>query len=209
MPEKTRDGKMVRMGDNPEVMPGSEDTYQSYGLWWATASDTPFRKYKGWVHEGGIATPLIIHWPNNLKRKGEFERQLGHIIDIMPTVLDIANVRYPKQYGGKTITPLEGLSLVPAFRGKTITRPPLFWEHEGNAAVRVGQWKLVRLNAANGEGAWELYDMITDRTETMNVADVYPERVKEMAAMWKTWSKRVGVLPWEELRRRMRRGINK
>ncbi len=199
MPEYTRDGRPVRMGDNPEVMPGPEDTYQSYGLWWASASDAPFRKYKGWVHEGGIATPLLAHWPSGINRPGEIENQMGHIIDIMPTCLEIANIQFPKEYKNNAIIPMEGMSILPAFDGKPINRGPIFWEHEGNGAMRDGKWKLVRTNVKTGDGPWELYDMERDRTETTNLAGKYPQRVKEMAEQWQVWADRIGVLPWEKL----------
>lgn len=204
MPERTRDGRPVRMGDNPEVMPGPDDTYQSYGLWWAAASNTPFRKYKGWVHEGGITTPLIAHWPVGIKRRGELEHQVGHLIDIMPTCVQVANAIYPDEFKRCEITPFEGTTLVPAFHGRDIHRGPLFWEHEGNAAVRVGRWKLVRSNARQGDGPWELYDMEADRTETNNLAKKQPDRVKEMSKLWQAWANRIGVLSWKELQRRMR-----
>jgi arylsulfatase len=191
-PKVTRDGRPIRQGW--PVMPGPDDTYVAYGLPWANASNTPFREYKHWVHEGGIATPLIAHWPAAIKRKGELESQPGHLIDVMATCVDIAKVDYPKTYKGNTIKPLEGRSLVPAFNGKQIQREAIYWEHEGNRAVRVGKWKLV----AKGEtGPWELYDMEADRTELNDLAKKRPNRAKRMAALWQAYAERANVLPLE------------
>jgi arylsulfatase len=199
-PEYTRDGKPVRLGVG--VMPGPADTYIAYDLPWANASNTPFRFYKHWVHEGGISTPLIIHWPNGIRAENEFRNQPGHLIDIMATCVDVAGAEYPSEYKGNKIIPMEGKSLVPAFNDEPIERKALFWEHEGNRALRIGKWKLVartkqwmhvpELKLSD----WELYDMESDRTETNNLADNYPGRVKEMAALWEKEAKRLGVLPW-------------
>ena len=178
----------------PGVPPGPADSFLSYGLPWANASNTPFRLYKHWVHEGGIATPLIAHWPAGLKRQGEFERQPGHLIDIMATCCDVAGARYPTEVEGRSITPLEGRSLVPAFEGKPIQRDALYWEHEGNRAVRVGKWKLV----SRHPGGWELYDLDADRTELNNLAAKEPERIREMTALWDAWAKRCGVVMPDE-----------
>jgi arylsulfatase A-like enzyme len=193
IPDKTRGGESVRVGNDPNVMPGPEDTYQSYGLPWANASNTPFRRYKHWVHEGGISTPLIVHWPVAIKTRGEFRDQPGHLIDIMATCVDVADAAYPTQYGGHKIRPMEGKSLVPAFYNKPITREAIYWEHEGNRAVRRGKWKLV---AKGPKGPWELYDMQVDRTETNDLASSQPDRVRRLAAMWASWAKRAQALPW-------------
>jgi arylsulfatase len=199
-PEYTREGKPVRLGIG--VMPGPADTYIAYDLPWANASNTPFRLYKHWVHEGGIATPLIVHWPNGIKSKNEFRDQPGHLIDIMATCVDVAGADYPKEYKGREIIPMEGRSLVPAFTDQVIEREVLFWEHEGNRAIRVGKWKLVARAWTDSKfgrddlNKWELYDLEDDRTETKNLVEKYPDRVKEMAALWKSEAKRLGVLPW-------------
>ncbi len=199
-PEYTRDGKPLRMGIG--VMPGPADTYIAYDLPWANASNTPFRLYKHWVHEGGIATPLIVHWPEGIKGKNEFRDQPGHLIDIMTTCVDVAGADYPEEYMGNKIIPMEGRSLVPAFNDQPIQRDALFWEHEGNRAIRIGKWKLVartkqwmhvpELKLSD----WELYHMEADRTEINNLANKYPDRVKAMAAQWEEWGNRTGVLPW-------------
>jgi arylsulfatase A-like enzyme len=193
-PKQTRDGRPVREGHG--VMPGPDDTYIAYGREWANVSNTPFREYKHWVHEGGIATPLIAHWPKGIARgrRGEIEEQPGHLIDLMATCLDVAGASYPAEFAGEKIRPLEGVSLRPAFAGKKLARTqPIFWEHEGNRAVRDGKWKLV---AKGPRGAWELYDMEKDRTETHNLASSEPKRAKAMAAQWDAWAARAHALPW-------------
>lgn len=192
IPKQTRDGRPVRQGYG--VMPGGPDTYIAYGREWANVSNTPFREYKHWTHEGGIATPLIVHWPAGIapSRWGRLEKQPGQLMDIMATCLDVAGVPYPKEYEGHTITPLEGVSLRPAFAGKTIQRhQPLVWEHEGNRALRDGRWKLV----AKEKQPWELYDLEKDRPELNNLAAKYPRRVQTMAAAWEAWAARANVLP--------------
>lgn len=159
---------------------------------WALLQNTPFRRYKHFVHEGGIATPLIAHWPTGIAARGELRRQPGHVIDIMPTVAQAGGAAYPMTFEGRSVQPLEGRSLVPAFANQPIERESLFWEHEGNAAVRMGDWKLVRLGRG---GAWELYNLQTDRTEQRNLAGEQPERVQQLAAAWQDWAKRAQVQP--------------
>ena len=138
------------------------------------------------MHEGGIGTPLIAHWPRGIKRKGELEHQPGHLIDIMATAVDVAGAKFPTERDGKKIQPMEGRSLVPAFAGKPIQREALFWEHEGNRALRIGDWKLV---AKGSGGPWELYDMKRDRTEMNDLAGAQSARVKEMVATWDRWAR--------------------
>ncbi len=190
IPEKSRDGWPVVQG--PNVMPGPADTYIAYGRGWANVSNTPFREYKHWVHEGGISTPLIAHWPAGVVRKGELEHQAGHLIDIMATCVDVAKADYPAQWKGQSITPLEGRSLVPAFNGKTIEREAIYWEHEGNRAVRVGDWKLV---AKGSTGPWELYNIANDRSEQNDLATSDPAMVKKLTDMWQRYAERANVLP--------------
>jgi arylsulfatase len=189
-PKYTRAGRPVRTGYG--VMPGPPDTYIAYGKPWANASNTPFRRYKHWVHEGGIATPLIAHWPAQIKTWGELRAQPGHVIDLMATCVDVAGAQYPAEYKGQKITPLEGRSLVPAFTDQAIEREAIYWEHEGNRAVRRGKWKLV----AKNKGPWELYDMEADRTELNDLAQKHPKTAKELAAMYESWAKRSNVVPW-------------
>jgi arylsulfatase A-like enzyme len=191
IPMRTRDGFPVVMGQG--VMPGPRDTYIAYGQGWANVSNTPLREYKHWVHEGGISTPLVAHWPAGIKRRGELERQPGHLIDLMATCVDVAGASYPRQAAGHEIQPLEGRSLSPAFAGRPIEREAIYWEHEGNRAVRVGAWKLV---AKDPKGKWELYDVEADRTEMRNLAASQPERVNQMVSLWESWARRARVLPW-------------
>ncbi len=188
----TRDGRPYRVG--PDAMPGPEDTYIAYGEAWANVSNTPFREYKHWTHEGGISTPLIVHWPKGISasRRGKLESQPGHLIDIMATCVDVADAKYPRALGTNSITPLEGASLAPALRGKSIDRKnPIFWEHEANRAVRDGRWKLV----AKENKPWELYDMDFDRTEQHDLASAEPKRTQRLAAQWDAYAARANVLP--------------
>ncbi|MBA7613627.1 Arylsulfatase [subsurface metagenome] len=189
-PKVTRDGRPVRTGKG--VMPGPADTYIAYGRPWANASNTPFRLYKHWVHEGGIATPLIAHWPSHVKAPGELRHQPGHLIDIMATCIDVAGAKYPSRYKGRKITPMEGKSLLPAFDNRPIERQALYWEHEGNRAVRQGKWKLV----SRHPGRWELYDLEADRTELNNLAQKYPQKVEQLKAVYGSWAERCAVKPW-------------
>jgi arylsulfatase len=195
---QTRDGRPVRSGQN--VMPGPADSYIAYGRDWANVSNTPFREYKHWVHEGGISTPLIVHWPTGIPaaRRGKLETQVGHIIDLMETCVELAGAAYPQEWHGIEIKPMEGISLLPALEGKPLKRAqPLFWEHEGNRAVREGRWKLV---AKEGQ-PWELYDMEEDRTEMHDLAGNHSQEVQRLSAKWDAWAARANVLPlgvWKE-----------
>jgi arylsulfatase len=186
--EKTRHGDFPRGGTRPDVMPGGPDTYASYGKAWANLSNTPLRHYKQDTHEGGIATPLIAHWPAGITDKGAIRHQVGHVIDLMATAVDLAGAEYPANRKGRPVTPLEGLSLVPAFANDPLPREALFWEHFGKRAVRMEDWKLV--GTAN---KWELYHLGQDRTESRNLAAEEPARVVTMAAAWQAWAARCGV----------------
>jgi len=198
LPMQTRDGRAVKSGR--QVMPGSADSYIAYGRDWANVSNTPFREYKHWVHEGGISTPLIVHWPAGIAaaRRGKLEPQAGHLIDLMATCVALSGAAYPREYQGRPIKPMEGISLAPAFQGKPLKRAePLFWEHESNRAVREGRWKLV----AKANQPWELYDMEQDRTEMHDLAAGHPEEVRRLSAKWEAWASRANVLPlggWKE-----------
>lgn len=177
----------------PNAMPGGDDTFIAYGRNWANVSNTPFKEYKHWVHEGGISTPLIASWPKGIARHGDLERQPGHLIDLMPTFVELAGADFPKEFNNHATRPMKGVSLAPAFKGESLSRPqPIFWEHEGNRAVRDGPWKLV----AKGEkGDWELYDMNADRTEMHDLAAAQADRVKQMSDAWQTWAEANQVLP--------------
>jgi arylsulfatase A-like enzyme len=186
-PINTRDGHIIRT---------------AYGGEWANASNTPFRLYKKWVQEGGIASPLIVQWPEGITQKGELRTHTSHLIDIMATCVDIAGINYPKEYKGNAIQPFEGKSLVPAFRNEAIERDYVFWEHEANRAIRTGKWKLVakvqqskKFTPAD-ERAWELYNMDKDPSETNNLALIYPEKVKELSQLWETEALRLKAKPW-------------
>jgi arylsulfatase len=194
---QTRDGREVRIGNYTDLMPGAEDTYQSYGPAWANLSNAPFRLYKHFTHEGGISTPLIVHWPAGNIDPGSISHEPGQLTDLMATVLDVTGATYPQVRDGHTIPPCEGTSLRPGFNGGSITRTPLFWEHEGNAAVRDGKWKLVRRYPDD----WELYDMDADRTELHDLAAAHPDRVRDMAAQFDAWAARCGVIPRETVLR--------
>jgi arylsulfatase A-like enzyme len=194
IPKRTRDGRVVKQGTG--VMTGGPDTYHGYGLAWANASNTPFREYKHYVHEGGISSPLIVHWPKGISnsRHGKLENQPGHLIDLMATCVDIGGAKYPATVGDKKIVPMQGTSLAPAFNGKNIARTaPIFWEHEGNRAMRDGQWKLV---AKGARGPWELYDIAADRTELHNLAAKQPNRLQAMASAWEAWAVKALAKPW-------------
>ncbi len=194
VPLKTRDGREVIAGDIPGVMPGPDDTYQGYGQW-ANLSNTPFRKYKTYVHEGGISTPFIVHWPEGLSARNEWREQPAHIIDLMPTCLDAAGAEYPTEFHGNIITPVEGKSLLPVFENSEPAHESLFWEHEGNRAVRKGYWKLV----SEFPGTWELYNLESDRTELNNLAGQHPDKVMELEKLYNEWALRCNVVPWSEM----------
>ncbi len=176
---------------NNGVPVGGVDSYMSYGRSWSNAGNTPFRMHKHWTHEGGIATPLIAYWPPMIKNPGSLSDEIGHIVDVMATLVDISGADYPTHYQGQPIQPMEGKSLLPVLQGHQ--REPhefLFWEHEGSEAVRHGKWKLV---SASG-GSWELYDMETDRTELNDLADQHPEIKSRLVEAWEEWADKVGVL---------------
>ncbi|MEW5976210.1 MAG: arylsulfatase [Acidobacteriota bacterium] len=184
-----------RRGHKPGSEVGTKDSHRCLELGWANAANTPFREHKMWVHEGGVATPLIACWPAGIKAAGAVANQVGHVIDLLPTFLALAGMDYPPAFGTRQLLPLEGKSLVPVLKGQPIGDRTLAWEHEGNRAIRQGDWKLV----ASYGGKWELYNLAADRTETNNLADRMPEKVKQLSDLWQEWADRVGVVPWEHL----------
>ena len=176
---------------------GSDQSFHTYRRPWANASNVPFRLYKHWVHEGGIATPLIVHWPARIREPGSLRSQVGHVIDLMPTALEVAGAQYPSTFGARPILPPEGTSLAPSFLDSPINRDALFWEHEGNRAVRAGDWKLVSQSL---ESRWELYELSSDRTELTDLSRTHPKRVEKLAKMWQEWAERANVLPLDNRR---------
>lgn len=172
-------------GHDPHAACGTGATFVCIGPGWSSLANTPFRRHKTWVHEGGIATPLIAHWPKGIPARGEVRHTPGHVIDVVPTVLELAGTKFPTERGGKPVPPSPGKSLVPVFTTDvSVGRESLWWLHEGNRAIRVGDWKLV---AAKGE-PWELYDLAADRSETKDLARDKPEKAKELAALWEKQS---------------------
>lgn len=207
-PPITRDGKFVMAGKR--VMAGPADTYLAYLKPWANLSNTPFRKYKNFTYEGGISTPLIIHWPDGIKAKrGALRNKAGHEIDIMPTIAQLANASYPKEYKGQEITPLSGVSLVPTFTNQSLSPRAIYWEHQANRAMRMDKWKIVSGAVLHGQyGKWEtftsipwqLYDIENDRSELKDLSAQYPMVIKKMAVMWEKWAHQSNVypMPWKE-----------
>jgi arylsulfatase len=188
VPARAPDGGPMRLGNSEEILPGAADTYASYGLPWANLSNTPFRTYKHWVHEGGIATPLIAHWPSGIKTSG-IRRDPGHLIDLMATCIDVAQAKYPAALAGNKIQALEGKSLQPSFEKTQLSDRPIFFEHEANRAVRLGTWKLVSRHAE----PWELYDLSNDRSELKNLAAENTAQVESLKKLYKEWATRVHV----------------
>jgi len=192
VPSRMRDGRTVHVGNHDHsVMAGPDNVWQSYGTPWANVSDTPYLRYKHFTHEGGIATATIAHWPDGIAHPGTTTNQVGHIIDIMATFEDVAGTTHPTTYKNHPVQPLEGRSLLPLFQGGTREVEPLFWEHEGNRAVRVGDMKLVALKGR----PWELYNVVADRTEQHNLASAQPAKVAELSKLWDAWAKRCNVVP--------------
>ncbi len=163
-------------GHDPAAAPGSAATFLSIGPGWSSLANTPFRRHKTWVHEGGIATAFLAHWPRGISARGELRHTPAHLIDIVPTILELAGIRHPA-----TSPDLPGMSLTPLFtKDGTVAHPFLWWLHEGNRALRSGQWKIVSVR----DGPWELYDLSRDRSESRNLASEMPAKVQELAAIW-------------------------
>jgi arylsulfatase len=168
-------------GHDPSAPAGSAASYLCLGPGWSSAANTPFRRHKTWVHEGGIATPLVVHWPQGISARGELRHHPAHVIDIVPTLLETCRIQRSSHAEEKPVPPLPGQSLVPAFaRDGSLAPRELWWLHEGNRAIRVGDWKLV----AGKDAAWELFDLAADRSESNNLADKHPDKVRELEALW-------------------------
>lgn len=189
-PSLMRNGETI-LYPAAKAMPGTQNVYGYIGNGWAGAINTPFRYWKSESFHGGNATPFIIHWPAGLKTQpGEIIHKPGHVIDMMPTCIELANATYPTTYKGVTITPAESNGIKAIIDGEAFNRTePMFWEHEGGRAVRLGDWKLVSLKNAN----WQLFDLANDLSETRNVAVEYPDKVKELKALWNTWARKMGL----------------
>jgi arylsulfatase len=184
-------------GHDPAAAPGSADSYLCLGPGFSSLANTPFRRHKTWTHEGGIATPLIVHWPAGIPARGELRHTPAHLIDIVPTVLELAGLPHPASWQGKPVPALPGISLVPLFtRDAPLPRTAFWWLHEGNRAVRVGDWKLV---TAGANGPWELYDLHADRSETRNLAEQHPEKVRELERVWTTIYEQARMLAEQDL----------
>jgi arylsulfatase A-like enzyme len=178
-------------GDNPSNIAGAGEHYVSCGAGWAWAQNTPFRRYKAWVHEGGISTPLLVRWPGVI-RAGSKNRHVGHVIDFMPTLLEVAAAKYPLTRRAQPVPTPEGQSLLPGWRGKEPSaRPALYWASLDNRAIRQGDWKLVWDQNVR---KWELYDLSSDRTESNNLATTETLRVNRMSADWQAWAERTGAV---------------
>lgn len=172
-------------GHDPGAAPGSARSFLCLGPGWSTAANTPFRRHKSWTHEGGIATPLIVYWPAGLGRKGAFRHTLGHVVDLPPTLLELAGGSWPSEFQGIPVPPPHGVSLMPALpRDRRVPHEPLWWFHEKHQALRNGDWKIVRAAGTSPSTDWELYNMRRDRTETRDVAARYPERVRALVSQW-------------------------
>ena len=181
--------------------PSRAGTRSHCGESWASLQNTPFREYKHFNHEGGIATPLVVHWPAGVSARGELRTEPSHLIDIMPTCVAVSGASYPTDRNATPVLRMEGLSLLPAFANEPLQRDALYWEHEGNAAVRKGTWKLVRMHR---KGPWELYDMANDRTELQDLAASERPRAKALEDQWNAWAVRAKVVPYPEEPRKSR-----
>ncbi len=186
---------ILRTGDDLRDI-GGHGTHQSYGSAWANLGNTPFRLYKHFTHEGGISTPFIAHWPNGVARQEQWIRDPAHMLDVLPTLLEVAGAKYPVNLNGHQVTPLEGTSLLPAMRGAAMAERVLGFDHQAAHALRKGDWKAVYSKRMPHELQWELYNLADDRCEMHDLADTQPERVQAMAAEWEQWARRIGVI-WE------------
>lgn len=192
MPDIHNDGRKIEMGNRPSLRPGGPLTYMSYDLPWANVSNAPFRLFKHWVHEGGISTPMIAHWPDRIKKPSVIHSPC-HVIDLLPTILEASGLKYPSELGGAEIQKLDGESLMPLFGGRDWQRDrALFWEHEGNSAVRIGNFKLVR----KFNQLWELYDMEADRTELNNLMGKNDPLTNRLLREYGNWEQKSGVMDW-------------
>ncbi|MFC6100364.1 arylsulfatase [Olivibacter domesticus] len=174
-----------------QVAVGNRGSYLAYDEYWANASNTPFRMYKAWTEEGGINSPLIVHWPDKIKAdSGKITNAVGHIVDIMATCVDVAGATYPETFKGNRITPLKGQSLLPVFTGGKLRDRKLYWEHFGKWAVREGDWKLV---GEAKSGQVQLFNLAEDPVETQDLAKIRKDIVSKLTKDYHQWSLDVGV----------------
>ena len=197
IPDKESSNTPVSRVDKLYKDLGTQKSYESYGVSWTNVSNTPMKYYKLYEHEGGISTPMIVHWPKGIKTKGALKYQTGHVIDFMPTLLELADASYPSEVNEKPLLPMEGESLVPTFNSDEVHDKAIYFEHVANRGLRDGDWKLVSLATQKFPftSDWELYNLKEDRSETNNLAIAYPEKVKEMSSKWDVWAKRTNVYP--------------
>lgn len=193
-PGETREGEKIVYAKNKAVMPGPENVYASIGPRWANVANTPYRYWKAWSYEGGVRTPMIAFWPEGItaKKGSVVQDVVGHVMDFMPTFIQLADARYPKEYKGNEITPMEGISLVPAFKGEKTEARTLFNAHHGGRYVRTGHLKMV---SRNGDTTWSLYDLQKDGSETNNIVKQHPQQKKTMDSLWRAWADKVHVFP--------------
>lgn len=193
--------------DPDPALLGTAESYESYRMAWAHVSNTPFRRYKHWVHEGGIRTPLIVSWPGRVRARGKWVHDPAYITDLMATGLEVANVRYPEEFNGHSIHPHDGVSLLPVLGGDKLNRDTLYWEHEGNRAIRIGNWKLVSRGKplAPYFGDWRLYDLDRDPVERTDLSASFYEKVASMSDAWYKWAERSYVFPLDGRPGRARR----
>ncbi|MCX6326601.1 MAG: arylsulfatase [Bacteroidia bacterium] len=192
----------ISSGNSKDLAGNLANTWESYRINWANVSNTPFREYKHWIHEGGVRTPLIVHWPKGIDKSlnNSFVREYGHITDIMATCLDISGAKYPEKYNDNQIVPKQGTSLLPHFSNQKNGRGPVFWEHEANIGMRDGNWKLVAKTPENGTfnpANLELYNILEDPTELNNLAGVYQVKLDSMFKAWEAWAQYVQIYPFD------------
>ncbi len=190
--ESRRGQTILRAGDAVQEI-GGRGTHLSYGSGWANLGNTPFRMYKHFTHEGGISTPFIAHWPHGIAKSDKWVRDPAHMMDVLPTLLEVAQAEYPQELNGNKLTPLEGTSLLPAMWDEALPNRTIGFDHQAAHALRQGDWKAVYSKRMPDELKWELYNLAEDRCELNDLAVQQPDRIKQMAADWEAWAQRVGV----------------
>jgi len=196
LPEKTRDGRKVRPGNRPEIMPGPEDTYQSYGHGWANLSNTPYRLFKQYDHEGGIRTPTTAHWPAGIQNEGRLVKSVNHLVDIMPTVLEVTWLEAPETINDKPVVARDGEPLAAAFKGQAYGgHQTLFFHHNKGRALRHERWKLVSKSdggkKSKGNPRWELYNLDDAPLELNDLANTNPQQLEKLTKLWMSESERL------------------